>query len=1679
MLCYRHTQRMLAGFFILITSLVSHAQAGNEWINYNQQYWKFPIASDGLYQITYNDLLMGGFPVSTVDPRKIQLFGRGFECPLHIEGESDGIFNSSDYIEFYAQHNDGWLDSLVYENSDRLANPAYSLYNDTIHYFLTVSSQDGLRRPIIGFNNFDDYTPEPYCWHEATESYHEEYLLGLQDINGIGLPGYDVAEGWFDNRFPKGGSHTATISTQGVYQGLDAPPALVRSNAASASIAVGFPNHHLQVGWGNPIQVELDTSYYGYQLIHTAFSIPASSMTSNTVITHRSIDDLGVASDYHAVSFVSITYPHSFSLENYSSFHFFWNGELGTSFRLIEISNFNSTHPRLFVLNSGASKEIQLFEEGGHYKAIVPVAESGQTHLWLMDGDQIPGQVQLSPVTQTGYFSDYASQENEHTYLIITHPSLLNSANNYGAWRNNGDVHSLVVNVEELYMQYACGIWKNPLAIRRFCDDLIHAWVAPPEHLFIIGKSIHEADFSFTSGARNDPEKYAHNLVPTWGYPGSDALFTAGLNGTLYEVAIPTGRLAAQQEQQVLEYLNKVIEHESQPPALWQKNVMHFGGGTIAYEQALFKSYLENYSQIAADTSFGGVVYPFYKNTSDPIQMNVSDSIQLLINEGVSLMTFFGHASSTGFDQNIDTPQSYDNQGKYPLLIGNSCYTGNIHLSDAQSASENFVLVPDRGMIGFLAKTDLGIPVYLNLFTENFYKEICQLNYGKSIGECMKLAVRDFQVADDFYRKNVALNFTLHGDPAIRLHAHEKPDYNINASSISFEPADITASISSFDVHIVIENIGKATHDDVGIELIRHYPDGTDSVYVTVVDQILHRDTVTFHIPNNTSIAAGDNRFDVYIDYPLNAVEELNDMTNNIVTSKSLLITSGDLFPVVPYSFEVVPTNQVTLKASTGFAFEEQRQYIIQADTTDLFNSPFLMTLQVTQGGGVVEWPLNLSLADSTVVFWRCSRDSISPDQTYNWYNSSFQYISGEHGWGQDHFFQFRNNLISGVDQNNVSREWQFEPTVAHLKCQVYGAANTNYEALATRYQLNLNVLEYGGFGFNAPALMVAVLDSSTFTPWASNYNGLNPNHDFGNTLESANARGRAERYFIFQQGDPTQLQAFNNMMEQIPDSQYVLIYTWQFAEKQQWEDYAPEINDFFASMGANAITALPDSLPFIVFFRKGEPQSLIEIVGGTSSDYLVLETDLIGSIGHATIQSPLIGPAENWGSARWNFSSLEPLAGDQSQFILHGLDEQGADHLLAEINQSGEIDDLSSLAPGTQFPYLRLETRLKDTTHYTSPQLDRWHVLYDRVPECAINPQAGFFLETDSLVQGQFIQVAVAIENISDLDMDSLMVQYTLEDAAHNLHMIPYPMQSPLLSGEILFDTLSIDTRDYAGNVVLHIEANPVIDNFGQTHQREQSHFNNLANIRLHIEEDRINPILDVTFDGQHILQGDIVSVTPHIVITLDDENEYFILNEEADTSRFKIYLTSPDNVVSQVFFASPDLDWIPASAPANKFRIDYTPALAMDGTWQLRVQGSDKSGNLSGSLDYEIDFNIISKPTITEVVNYPNPFTTRTQFVFTLTGTVPPDQVKIQIMNINGDIVREITQDELGPLRIGRNFTEYWWDGTDEFGDRLANGVYLYRVQAKLNGEPLEISETTASRFFNRGFGKMYLFR
>ena len=74
---------------------------------------------------------------------------------------------------------------------------------------------------------------------------------------------------------------------------------------------------------------------------------------------------------------------------------------------------------------------------------------------------------------------------------------------------------------------------------------------------------------------------------------------------------------------------------------------------------------------------------------------------------------------------------------------------------------------------------------------------------------------------------------------------------------------------------------------------------------------------------------------------------------------------------------------------------------------------------------------------------------------------------------------------------------------------------------------------------------------------------------------------------------------------------------------------------------------------------------------------------------------------------------------------------------------------------------------------------------------------------------------------------------------------------------------------------------------------------------------------------------------------------------------------------------------------------------------------------------------------------------------------------------MTISGKVVKEITGEELGPLHMGRNLTRYKWNGTDEFGDKLANGVYLYTI--KTSDKEFEINNP----YSKNNFGKLVIIR
>ena len=110
-------------------------------------------------------------------------------------------------------------------------------------------------------------------------------------------------------------------------------------------------------------------------------------------------------------------------------------------------------------------------------------------------------------------------------------------------------------------------------------------------------------------------------------------------------------------------------------------------------------------------------------------------------------MNFFGHftTSSSGFDINLDAPSTWTIKGN-TLTYCEFLLVMEIYFINSFSNSEEFVLTPSAGVIAYLGTLNYGFISPLRSYSDQFYKEFSQNNYGGTIGSHIKNTI---QVLDE------------------------------------------------------------------------------------------------------------------------------------------------------------------------------------------------------------------------------------------------------------------------------------------------------------------------------------------------------------------------------------------------------------------------------------------------------------------------------------------------------------------------------------------------------------------------------------------------------------------------------------------------------------------------------------------------------------------------------------------------------------------------------------------------------------------------------------------------------------------------------------------------------------------------------------------------------------------
>lgn len=209
---------------------------------------------------------------------------------------------------------------------------------------------------------------------------------------------------------------------------------------------------------------------------------------------------------------------------------------------------------------------------------------------------------------------------------------------------------------------------------------------------------------------------------------------------------------------------------------------------------------------------------------------------------------------------------------------------------------------------------------------------------------------------------------------------------------------------------------------------------------------------------------------------------------------------------------------------------------------------------------------------------------------------------------------------------------------------------------------------------------------------------------------------------------------------------------------------------------------------------------------------------------------------------------------------------------------------------------------------------------------------------------------------------------------------------------------------------------------------------------------DDTEGPEIELFLNDENFVNGGLTNETPLLIAYLFDESGINTVGTGIghDITAIIDGETSSPIVLNDYYEA--DLDTYQSGSV--RFQLDGLEA----GPHTLTFKAWDVNNNSS---EETIEFTVREQSDlmIQNVFNYPNPFTTKTSFMFEHNQPTSSLETHIEIYTVTGRLVKTIMEDV---KTTGFRVDGIQWDGKDEFGDQLAKGVYVYRVRVRnVDGE------------------------
>jgi hypothetical protein len=212
------------------------------------------------------------------------------------------------------------------------------------------------------------------------------------------------------------------------------------------------------------------------------------------------------------------------------------------------------------------------------------------------------------------------------------------------------------------------------------------------------------------------------------------------------------------------------------------------------------------------------------------------------------------------------------------------------------------------------------------------------------------------------------------------------------------------------------------------------------------------------------------------------------------------------------------------------------------------------------------------------------------------------------------------------------------------------------------------------------------------------------------------------------------------------------------------------------------------------------------------------------------------------------------------------------------------------------------------------------------------------------------------------------------------------------------------------------------------------------IGGINTNAAVDDIGPTVKLYMNDESFVNGGITNESPFFLAILEDENG---INTASGIGHDILGILDGDESNPYIMndYYQTELD------DYTKGRVYFPYRNLAPGLHTITFKAWDVYNN---PINAEIQFVVVGDESVTlkNVLNYPNPFVSYTEFWFSHNKPFEPLEVQVQVMTITGKIVWTKNQTVTTDGFLSREIT---WDGKDDFGDRIGKGVYVYKLTVK----------------------------